>query len=278
MNLLLHFISNPLSLFRYLTLDGKYRFYLKRFLKFKFKNASSLSKTISTEDSETIDFIFKGNTITMRNEQGAVYYMTEGIQKLDKLVNQIELPPNATVIDAGGNVGLFTLFLKKRFPDAKVIIIEPSKSLIPIIKKNLKAWEKDITIVPKALTDKDGMVTFFINKGAEQTNSTDINAVTPFAKNNEDIIKYDVPSTTLTTVLKEHHLNKVDLLKLDIQGSEYTVLQSSIDHFKIIDSMLVEICFVMDDSVDLCAFVANHYPKNKVVGEVVMGGDVLFSR
>jgi len=278
MNLLLHFISNPISLFRYLTLDGKYRFNLKQFLKYNFKNASRISKKISKKESETVDFTFKGETITMRNEPGAVYYITEGVEKLYKLVSQIELPPNATIIDAGGNVGLFSYFLKKRYPDAKVIIIEPSKSLIPIIKKNLEKWEKDITIIPKALTDKDGIVTFFINKGAEQTNSIDINAVTPFAKKNEDIIQYDVPSITLTSVIKEHHLSKVDLLKLDIQGSEYSVLQSSIDTFKMIDSMLVEICFVMDDSVDLCAFVANHYPKNKVIGEVTMGGDVLFSR
>ncbi|RMG80217.1 MAG: FkbM family methyltransferase [Bacteroidetes bacterium] len=278
MTLIEYFIKSPRSFFRYLSLGGRYRYYLKTLLQNNIENAGELSKQILHGASDEICFQYKGRDIFMKNEPGVVYYMTTGIRNLEQLVSKLTLPPRPLVIDAGGNVGLFTLFLKKRFPEAKVIILEPSESLNSILRKNLKPWENDIKILPKALTDQTGTVQFYINETAEQTNSTDLSAVTPYAEGADNILKYEVESINLESLLQEHQIEKVDLLKLDIQGGEFTVLNSSIEQFKKIDALLVEVSFISNDGVKICGLITNHYPQYQVLGEVKMGADILFRK
>ena len=277
LDLIFHFLKNPASLFRYLLLGKKYRYTLKTLLLYQIPGAASLAKKIIQQAEEEIAFMYKGHQIFMRNEIGAVQYMTDGIRKLDNLVNKIELPVNATVIDAGGNVGLFSLFVKQRFPDAKIIVIEPSEKLIPILKKNLQRWN-DITFIEKALTEKVGSIIFYINKRAEQTNSTDFNALLPFIDDENDVTEIEVATVDLASVIKDFELPKVDLLKLDIQGGEYNVLQSSVDSFSKINAILAEVSFISEDNVQLCGLLTQHYPKSSILGEVKMGADILFSR
>ena len=278
MKLILYFLTNPISLFWYLSLNGVYRYALKTLLRFDVKNAASIAKKIAQQKDSEISFSYKNRQIFMRNEIGVIYYMTEGIRKLEKMVNNVKLPPNATVIDAGGNVGLFSLLLKERFPDAKIMVIEPSETLLPILRKNLKPWNTDITFCEKALTEKVGTIKFFVNRDAEQTNSIDKDAIRPFVENDDNIDEILVPTIDLKSLIEQSGLSQVDLLKLDIQGAELEVLKSSINEFHRIKELLVEISFVAEQSIQLCGFITNHYPKTRIVGEVKMGADIVFSK
>lgn len=278
MSLLPYFFKKPAAFYRYLTLGGRYRYSLKILLRSKIRHADFIAKSIVKGEKGIVELDYKGQQIFMKTENGAVFYMTQGIQKLDKLVSQISLPKNATVIDAGGNVGLFSLFLLRKFPDAKIILIEPSEDLQPILRKNLAAYTRNVTFVKKALTNQNGTTIFYINKNAEQTNSTDFAAVQPFIQNKSEVTEVEVETVTLETLLKNHTIDKIDLLKLDIQGGEFSVLQNSVNLFSHIEKLLIEVSFLTEDNVKLCGFVNAHYPKSKVLGEVKMGADILFER
>jgi hypothetical protein len=45
-----------------------------------------------------------------------------------------------TVIDAGGNIGLFSILVKKKYPDSKIICIEPDEENYSILSKNLSFY------------------------------------------------------------------------------------------------------------------------------------------
>lgn len=128
------------------------------------------------------------------------------------------------------------------------------------------------------MTEQSGTAKFFINKNAEQTNSLDYGAVKPFIKSNNDIEIVEVETINLSELLEEFNIPKIDLLKLDIQGSEYPVLKTSQKLFSRIKKLLIEVSFISEDSVQLCGFITNHYPKSKVMGEVKMGADILFEK
>lgn len=277
-NLLLYLLTHPLALFRYITLDGKYRYALKNLLRGNIKNSNSIAYQIVSKSNEPISIEYKGEKISFRNEIGAVFYMTKGIQKLEKLVDNIQLNSPKVLLDAGGNIGLFSYFFKKRFPNTKVYIIEPSLDLLPIIKQNLAPWENDVIIIPKALSAKSGTVTFFINKKAAQTNSMHREAVTPFIDNSSDIIEEKVECTTLKDILVNNNITKVDLLKIDIQGGEYPTLSKSIPQLEKISKILAEVSFLTEDNVQLCALLSENYSNSQVLGEVKMGADILFSK
>lgn len=150
MRLIIHFIKNPISLLWCLLLGGRYRYSLKNLLRHHIAKASDIAKKIVKENSLEINFDYKGQKIFMRNEIGAVYYMTEGIKKLDKLVSRIELSENATVIDVGGNIGLFSLFLLQKFPNTRIILLEPSSKLQGILEKNLANFRQNINNCSKS--------------------------------------------------------------------------------------------------------------------------------
>jgi FkbM family methyltransferase len=272
------FLKNPSAFYNYLSKGGNYRYALKQFLKFNITNAAELSKQIIEQKNKVISFHYKGEEILMKNEDGGIYYITQGVEKLEAVVNKLSLPKNATVVDAGGNVGLFSYFLKKRFPDSKILIVEPGIELLPIIRKNLSKWESDITIIPKALANKNGTITFYISENSAQLNSIFYEAVAPIVKDKAHIRKETVPCITLSDLLKENNIKKLDLLKIDIQGGEYPVLKNNPSEMQKINSLLAEVSFLTEDNVQLCALLSEYFPKSKVLGEVKMGADILFSK
>lgn len=234
-----------------------------------------LAWSIYQQRTSVISTIFNGQKLHFKNEDGVLYYITEGIKKLDKVVNQIDLPSNSVILDAGGNTGLFSLLLKTRFPDAEIYIIEPGEELIPIIEKNLEGQTK-IKIIKKALSAKSGKALFYINPGAQQTNSLQKDAVSPFISTGHELVATEVDCINLSDLRKEYNLSKINLMKIDIQGSEYPVLKDSQEHMQDIDNLLAEVSFLTEDNVLLCTLLSANYPLYKILGEVKMGADILF--
>ena len=130
-----------------------------------------------------------------------------------------------TIIDAGASIGDISQKLAEMFPLATVHAIEPyppfHESLESIASKN-----KRIRPAKLALSDQNGSKFLQINK-SEGTNS--------LLKSNEDGKKIygdllsttgeiKVKSQTLDDFIHENSIEQVDLLKLDLQGSELPAL------------------------------------------------------
>ncbi|MDA0725531.1 MAG: FkbM family methyltransferase [Verrucomicrobia bacterium] len=130
-----------------------------------------------------------------------------------------------TIIDAGASIGDISQKLAKLFPLATVHAVEPyppfHESLESIASKN-----KHIQPAKLALSDQNGSKFLQINK-SEGTNS--------LLKSNEDGKKIygdllsttgeiKVKSQTLDDFIHEHAIEQVDLLKIDLQGSELPAL------------------------------------------------------
>ena len=122
----------------------------------------------------------------------------------------------SVIIDGGANIGLTTIFYKQKFPNAKIITVEPDKSNFEALERNLKfysnvfninagLWYKNsfIKIVDKYGFGKSGMVTEEYEK--------DIN---DGDKNN--ILK----TITIDEIVNDFNIQRIDILKLDIETSE----------------------------------------------------------
>jgi FkbM family methyltransferase len=68
------------------------------------------------------------------------------------------MPP--VIIDAGANVGLCAVFYANRFPDARIIAIEPEPSNYEMLKKNTAPYP-NITTVHAALWKENGPLRLF---------------------------------------------------------------------------------------------------------------------
>jgi FkbM family methyltransferase len=118
------------------------------------------------------------------------------------------------ILDCGANIGLASLFFKRRYPAARITAYEADPSLFAIARANLSAnGALDVEMVNAALWTSAGRVTF----RAEGADSGMIDGLAGAV----DGSAVDVPSLRLHDVLAAE---RIDLLKLDIEGAEGAVL------------------------------------------------------
>ncbi len=127
-----------------------------------------------------------------------------------------------TVIDVGANVGYFSLAALSRNPLAKVYSYEPMPNNFKLLssygeESDYNNW----TIINRAISGEAGQLELNYNAEDSFTTSASIEQ----SDREPDVAQ--VESNTLKQVLEEHHLDKVDFLKLDCEGSEYPILYQS---------------------------------------------------
>jgi FkbM family methyltransferase len=130
--------------------------------------------------------------------------------------------PGATFIDIGANVGYFTVLAGRIVgPAGRVYAFEPFPSNVNLIYLNARANGLDnVRIYPFALSDAStAFVVYTVDSNA---------GLKEFNGNPEEICGRDIVlSTTLDEVLLG--LDKVDVLKIDIEGSEYKAIKGGRD-------------------------------------------------
>lgn len=144
--------------------------------------------------------------------------------------------PAPVIIDAGAHIGLTTLYFKSLYPAAKIIAIEPNPTLFKILEKNV--WENqltDVTLIQGALSDAQGTEELFIDATKNEWWSTG-----SFTKGAWTRQQESEPIQVPTWTLAEFVTQPVDLLKLDIEGAEQKVLESSADALVLIDQIVME--------------------------------------
>jgi FkbM family methyltransferase len=147
-----------------------------------------------------------------------------------------ELRPTDTVIDIGGNVGLFMLWAA---PQAgRVISIEPTNTAQCIEDSLRLNGIQNVTVIRCAISDQTGTIELLEYPG--------FNAVTHAAafqparwgqrliklrwpRQYEAPVKVACPCRTLEDVLMSQGIERVDFLKVDCEGGEYAIFDSVSD-------------------------------------------------
>lgn len=135
-----------------------------------------------------------------------------------------------TVVDVGANVGMWIEYIKSVSNVNKIYAFEPNVRALKILKES---YGSEITLVEKALTDKDGELDFFV--------SNDNSAISSIQKYDDLSSSYKVNSISFKSFVREYNINKIDLLKVDIESGEYDLFKSFDEtDLNMIDSILVE--------------------------------------
>lgn len=212
--------------------------------------------------------------ILFNADSATIHHLLNSIDKMKKMVDTATVPDNAIVLDIGANIGLFSAFLVKKQPSATVYAFEPYKKILPILEHNTAA--KNVTIVKSAVTNHNGQVSFFTSDASDQTGSLIEDNVRLFGEKSPT--KVTIDAMTLDHFLAQHNIDKVDLLKIDIQGEEYKALSNNPETLRKIDQILVEVILTEEDSIPLLNLLSEYYPYQKAINSIIYGADLLFSR
>jgi FkbM family methyltransferase len=122
------------------------------------------------------------------------------------------LPPAAprTILDLGSHMGASLLFWHERFPQARIVGVEPDPTTFDRLRRNVGALA-GVELRQAAVAGRAGTVRFF---PAQQ------GWVSSVRGTGDPIV---VESTTLADLIAD--LGQVDLLKIDIEGAEVDVVE-----------------------------------------------------
>ncbi|KAK4499420.1 hypothetical protein PRZ48_009934 [Zasmidium cellare] len=186
----------------------------------------------------------------------------------DRAYDIAELPEDAFIIDAGANVGMFTLYFKKKYPSSTILAFEPAPETFAALSENIKLHQlKGVELHECALGAEDGTQTFTfypIVPGNSTLVPEEKELVTKMFHDLNDEFwnaagkMYDVAQKVPVQVRRlsgflngRKDLKRIDLLKIDIEGVELEVLNSlEEEHWAMVENVVVEICDLREGRLD----------------------------
>jgi FkbM family methyltransferase len=127
------------------------------------------------------------------------------------------LTSNSIFIDAGANIGGYSFDISSTHPNATILAIEAHPETFARLKLNIaNNPQMKIEAIHCALSTENGEAILFVNHTNAGENSTRIS--------NIGGTSMTVKARSLLDILKEHRIDKIDALKIDIEGAEDDVL------------------------------------------------------
>lgn len=133
----------------------------------------------------------------------------------------VELPERPVIFDCGGNVGLASAYFAGRYPRATIHVFEPGGRNFKCLQKMAEAWTRE-------------QVKLVLNKAGVWSNSAPgILHRHSFGSASDSFLhsEHSVGTTEsvemlrLDKYLEEKRINRIDLLKLDVEGSEFEAVK-----------------------------------------------------
>ncbi|MCQ4152874.1 MAG: FkbM family methyltransferase [Archaeoglobi archaeon] len=141
------------------------------------------------------------------------------------------------VVDCGAHVGMFTIKAAKRA--SLVISIEPAKENLSCLLENVRRHKlKNVIVVGKALSDRAGSERFWVGKRSGTSQLASISKP-PEPIDHEEIVEVE----TLDNILSRLKVQRIDLLKVDVEGAELKVLRGAEESLKVTRNIAMELHF-----------------------------------
>lgn len=183
---------------------------------------------------------FKMNHNELRIENDIFWTGIQGAWEKVSVGLWIKLCRRADVImDVGANTGIYALIAKSLRPSATVFAFEPVSRVYKKLEGNARLNNYAIHCIEKALSNFDGKATIY---DTEERHTYSVTVNKNMVKSDARVLTTKIETITMQTIIGEHNLSKIDLLKIDVETHEVEVLEGFADYLKSFrPTMLIEI-------------------------------------
>lgn len=116
-----------------------------------------------------------------------------------------------TIVDCGANIGMSALYFSQRYPRARIFAIEAEPTNFQLLKQNTAAIDRIVPIEGAVVGQPTKSVRFGVDRPAWGNGIIDGNA----GGNS-----VEVAAITLDELAAQHGIDRIDFLKVDIEGGE----------------------------------------------------------
>lgn len=129
----------------------------------------------------------------------------------------------ATIIDIGAHYGYFSIFASKNLDkSSRIFSIEPSSTNFNQLNTNIKDCKvTNVNSFNMAIGKEQGEVKLYKSKSVNHSIFKDYSLL------KKNLGYEDVKTNTLENIIKNNNLDKIDFLKMDCEGAEYSILENT---------------------------------------------------
>lgn len=162
-----------------------------------------------------------GNTATCYIYDYADYCVFREIFVQDVYNQEVVTDPRI-IFDLGSNTGFSIIFFKLKYPKAVVYGFEPNPLIFNRLQNNVCQFNDSVHIFNWLVSDSNEMVDFYVKEDSSLSSST--------VNRGKEFTSVSVQSYTMYELTKKIGIANIDVVKMDIEGSEYDVLLSISDY------------------------------------------------
>ncbi|MEV6174977.1 FkbM family methyltransferase [Streptomyces sp. NPDC051954] len=198
-----------------------------------------------------------GLTVWHQNEAETRHFYEDIFDHRTYAKHGISIPDGGTVFDVGGNIGLFTLFSHYEAENVRVFTFEPAPPMFELLSRNVAEHGVNATLFNIGASDTEaqanftfyprssGMSSFHPDEAEEKHNlrtiianqqKTDADAEVAQLVSSEDLldvrfeaVEFTATLRPLSAVIREQGVERIDLIKIDVQKSERQVIDGIAD-------------------------------------------------
>ena len=193
-----------------------------------------------------------GMAVMQINKNETDFLYTEMFEEVMYLKHGITVLPGDTIFDVGANIGIFALWANLRSRGGAFYAFEPNPETFAVLRTNCALYGLDARLFPCALSSAAGSAPFTFYPGftimsglyADHEEEKDVvlswlhkqNAEEGPAEVLDELLEdrlrtrtFDTPLRTLSEVIREQGVERIDLLKINVEKAELDVLQGLAD-------------------------------------------------
>ena len=168
---------------------------------------------------------------TVSGGEGDDYYrhIPDGADITDSVLRGLRphVAPDAVCLDVGANIGLYSLALSALAPEGRIYAFEPSPSAFSHLQENVRAnGIGHVETTQVAVSDRVGTVTFhdfsFFSAGSFSSDEGSLLSTDSYGSS-----AFQATTTTLDTFVVQRGIERVDVIKIDVEGAELGVLEGA---------------------------------------------------
>lgn len=187
------------------------------------------------------------STVSLRFRPQDIYVIGEILHERAYRI-QSPLPARPVIVDAGANIGMAALWLASRYPDAELHCFEPESRCFALLQHNLRQ-------LPGARCERialgacAGTISLFVSANGLVHSVFETTVPASVEK---------VPAARLGDYVGRNSIERVDLLKMDVEGSEMAILEGLGEHIERVSVIVGEFHEPLVDQAAFYGFLRQH--------------------
>jgi len=190
------------------------------------------------------------------DKRNKVFYDSFNKDEFFKNLLNLDHDSSPVIFDVGAHKGESAIFFREIFQDAQIFCFEPNPNAAKHIEDIKHRKNKIFNI---ALSDYNGIGNFNIQDISHLSSLNKVNKDSKSSLGYTENEKHKVINIDVKTgdeIIRELEIDKIDLLKIDVQSNELATLKGFINSFKIIKNIIIEVSFY------------DFYEKKSSIGEI----------